>query len=200
MSSMFGHAVAGLTLSAAFTRGRPPRRVWGVAVACALAPDLDWFTGVLPLGEGHSLAHRGLSHSLVAAALITALAMLIAFRDRLRSPRLWLCMAAATLSHGLLDAWTFGGTGVAFLAPFSDVRFVAQWQPLFVSPIPLSGRLLEWLMLSLVTELAWVGLPGLVVFLLARRSGRRRAPAGAQASSARSMRLSGTTQSTATAT
>lgn len=197
MSSMFGHAVAGLTLSAAFTRGRPPRRVCIVAMACALAPDLDWFTGVLPIGEGHSLAHRGLSHSLVAAALITAAAMLIAFRDRLGSPRIWLCMAAATLSHGLLDAWTFGGTGVAFLAPFSDVRYVAHWQPLFVSPIPLSGRLLAWLLLSLGTELVWVGLPGLAVFLLARRWDRRAAP---QASSARSMRVSGTTQSTATAT
>ena len=90
--------------------------------------------------------------------------MLLAFRPQLRNPRMWGCLAAATFSHSLLDACTFGGTGVAFLLPFSDARFVCVWQPIFVSPIPLSGKLLNWLLFSLGTEALWIGIPALLVF------------------------------------
>lgn len=162
MSSVFGHALAGLTISAAFHQGRPPRRVLAFATACAVAPDLDWFTAFLGL-DGTRLAHRGMSHSLLALLVLAAAAMLLGFRHQLRSPRLWACMLSAALSHSLLDACTFGGTGVAFLLPFSDARFVCVWQPIFVSPIPLSGRLLDWLLFSLGTELLWIGIPALLV-------------------------------------
>lgn len=164
MSSLFGHALAGLAISAAYTQGRPPRRVWALAVACAVAPDLDWFTGFLRVADGTSLAHRGMSHSLIAAAFIAAAAMLFGLRSQRRIPRLWACMLTAAFSHGMLDACTFGGTGVAFLLPFSNARFVCVWQPIFVSPIPLSGKLLDWLMFSLGTELVWIGIPAALVF------------------------------------
>jgi inner membrane protein len=164
MSSLFGHALAGLTISGAFTKAKPPRRMWALAMACALAPDLDWFTRFLKLPASTSLAHRGMSHSLVAALLIATGAMLIGFRSQLRSPRHWGCMLAAAFSHALLDACTFGGTGVAFLLPFSDARFVCIWQPIFVSPIPLSGKLLDWLLFSLGTEAIWIGIPASLVF------------------------------------
>jgi inner membrane protein len=168
MSSLFGHALAGLTISAAFTRSRPPRRMAVLAVACAVAPDLDWFTRFLPSADGTSLAHRGMSHSLLAALFIAAAAMLIGFRPQLRSPRHWACLLAAAFSHSLLDAYTFGGTGVALLLPFSNARFVGVWQPIFVSPIPLSGKLLDWLLFSLGTELVWIGLPAALVFTAPR--------------------------------
>lgn len=164
MSSLLGHALAGLTISAAFTKGRPPRRTWAFAMACALAPDLDWFTGFLPFLDGTSLSHRGMSHSLIAAGLIATAAMLIGFRSDLRNPRPWACLLSAAFSHGLLDACTFGGTGVAFLLPFSRARFVCVWQPIFVSPIPLSGKLFDWLLFSLGTEVVWIGIPALLVF------------------------------------
>lgn len=163
MSSLFGHTLAGLAISAAYTGGRPPRRVWVLATACALAPDLDWFTAFVPATAGTSLAHRGLSHSLLAAGLIAVAAMVMGLRPQLGSPRHWACMLSAAFSHGLLDACTFGGTGVAFLLPLSDARFVCVWQPLFVSPIPLSGKLLDWLLLSLGTEVIWIGLPAALV-------------------------------------
>lgn len=163
MPSLLGHAVAGCALSAAFHGGRPPRRVVLAAVVCALAPDVDWFTGLAGLAESHDLAHRGLTHALLAVPVLVGLVMLLGFRERLRESRLWLCLGAAALSHGLLDAWTFGGTGVAFLAPFSDTRYAAAWQPLFVSPIPLSGHLRDWFLFALATELAWLGLPTLLL-------------------------------------
>ncbi|WP_243287778.1 metal-dependent hydrolase [Geothrix terrae] len=167
MSSVFGHALAGLTISAALHQGRPPRRVLAFATACAVAPDVDWFTTFLGL-DGTSLAHRGMSHSLLALLLLAATAMLLGFRHQLRSLRLWACLLSAALSHSLLDACTFGGTGVAFLLPFSEARFVCLWQPIFVSPIPLSGKLLDWLLFSLGTEVVWIGIPALLVLSVPR--------------------------------
>ncbi|WP_306589656.1 metal-dependent hydrolase [Geothrix sp. 21YS21S-4] len=163
MPSIFGHTLAGLAVSAAFTQGKPPRRMWLLVTACAVAPDLDWFTRFTPLAESH-LAHRGLSHSLVAAAMLAAAAMLVGFRSQLRSGRHWGCMTTAAFSHSLLDACTFGGTGVAMFLPFSEARYVCAWQPLFVSPIPLSGKLLDWLLFSLSTEAVWIGIPALLAF------------------------------------
>ena len=38
-------------------------------------------------------------------------------------------------SHGVLDALTDGGPGVAFLAPFDDTRYFFPWRPIRVSPL-----------------------------------------------------------------
>jgi inner membrane protein len=40
-----------------------------------------------------------------------------------------------TASHGVLDAMTDGGSGVAFWAPFDDGRYFLPWRPIPVSPI-----------------------------------------------------------------
>jgi inner membrane protein len=168
MPSFFGHALAGYAIGSAFHRGRPGRRMALLSVACATAPDLDWFTGFLDPGDRFGLGHRGLLHSLLAAGILTILAMTLANRDQARRLRPWLCLGAATFSHGMLDAITFGGTGVAFLEPFSSTHFVAAWQPIFVAPIPLSGHLAQWLAFSLGTEALWIGLPALALILGSR--------------------------------
>ncbi|BDU75885.1 metal-dependent hydrolase [Mesoterricola sediminis] len=174
---MFGHALAGLAVGSAFAGRETDRRTRALALVCAVAPDLDWFTGFLDPQDRYGLAHRGLFHSFLAAGALTVLAMALGNRVRWRHPRAWACLAVATFSHGLLDAFTFGGRGVAFLEPFSSVHFVSAWQPIFVSPIPLSGRLTDWLFFSLGTELLVIGLPAMAVLLATRTLRARRAQA-----------------------
>jgi inner membrane protein len=129
---------------------------------------------------GHVLGHRGLSHSLPFAALSAALLALVWQRHELatRSPagvghaapsalRVWLYLSAAIASHGLLDALTNGGLGVAFFAPFDAERYFFPWQPIEVSPISVrrffSAR--GWRVLQ--SELLVVWLPALALVLLA---------------------------------
>jgi inner membrane protein len=38
-------------------------------------------------------------------------------------------------SHGVLDAFTDGGLGVALFWPATDARFFAPWRPIPVSPL-----------------------------------------------------------------
>jgi inner membrane protein len=53
--------------------------------------------------------------------------------------RLGLFLFLATGSHGVLDAMTDGGLGVAFLAPFSSERWFLPWRPIRVSPIGIAA-------------------------------------------------------------
>jgi inner membrane protein len=86
-------------------------------------------------------------------------------------------LLAATASHGLLDALTSGGLGVALLWPLSDARFFAPVRPIHVAPLGLHGLRARGLAL-LVSEAIWVWAPAAVV--AAALAWRRRAVAPAR--------------------
>lgn len=67
-----------------------------------------------------------------------------------------------TAAHGLLDAFTDGGLGVAFFAPFDNSRYFFPWQPLVVSPLGMAF-FSEWGMKTAASELLWVWLPTVLV-------------------------------------
>jgi inner membrane protein len=169
MPSVFSHAIAGLALGAVAVGGRSRAIVWGLGALCAVAPDLDAVTlFMFRIPYRHMLGHRGLSHSLLLAAVLALLVTVVVRRVVPASPgptRLWLLFFVATASHGVLDAMTNGGLGVAFFAPFSDARYFFPWRPILVSPISLHvffgyrGLRVMW------SELGWIWLPAAVVFL-----------------------------------
>jgi inner membrane protein len=73
---------------------------------------------------------------------------------RARSVRAGAIATLVVASHGLLDALTDGGLGVAVFWPFSNERFFAPWRPLPVAPIGArfwSGRGLA----VVAVELCW---------------------------------------------
>jgi inner membrane protein len=70
----------------------------------------------------------------------------------------------ATASHGVLDALTNGGLGVAFFAPFSNTRYFFPWQPIEVSPLGIEPFLSSRGVEVMVSEFKWVWIPsGLLV-------------------------------------
>jgi inner membrane protein len=165
MPTILTHAVAALGLSALFYRREAPKGIWVLGAVCSALPDADVAAFALGIPYAHMLGHRGLSHSPVFALAIAAL-LAACFRRGVRglSPAtLGLYFFVVTASHGVLDALTDGGLGVAFLAPFSGERFFFPWQPIEVSPIGLrrflSGRGLE----VLRSELLWVWLPSILL-------------------------------------
>jgi inner membrane protein len=92
---------------------------------------------------------------------------------------LWAYVFVATASHGLLDAMTDGGLGVAFFSPFNNHRYFLPWRPIRVSPIGLGRFFTERGFVVIRSELHWVWLPaGLLAaaawFLRRRRSGADR--------------------------
>ena len=179
MPTVFSHAVAGLAITTLVRRPGRLGRLAMVGALCAAAPDLDVVGLWLGVPWGHGLGHRGITHSLAFAAALAAVVVLTMFRGPAGGGRrgaLWLALFLATASHGVLDAMTDGGSGVAFFAPFDDTRYFLPWRPIPVSPIRASSfftrRGLDILQAELL--LIWLPAAGLVVAgALARR--RRRA-------------------------
>jgi len=61
-----------------------------------------------------------------------------------------------------LDAFTDGGLGVAFIAPFDDARHFFPWRPLRVSPIGAAGFFSERGLETMISEIKWVWIPSLL--------------------------------------
>jgi inner membrane protein len=143
---------------------------------CAVLPDADVIGFAVGIPYEHVVGHRGLSHSLLFAALLATMATFV-IRDRWDA-RVWLFLLLATASHGLLDALTDGGLGVAFFAPFSDRRYFFPWRPIVVSPISVLDFFEARSLRVLASEALVVGLPSLALVLagLAMRRLRRAPP------------------------
>src|SRR5262245_35684785 len=93
----------------------------------AMMPDFDIIGFAFGVEYGDMLGHRGLTHSPAFAVIWSLAVMFAAFGAVGRFSKLWwkmfLLLFAATASHGVLDAFTNGGLGVAFLAPFDGTRY-----------------------------------------------------------------------------
>ncbi len=175
MPTVLTHAVA----AAARAPMARTRRLWplaAVGAACAVAPDLDVVGFALGVDYGDPLGHRGLSHSLAAAALLAA--VVVACVPGWRRPAVGLYLFAATASHGLLDMLTDGGLGVALLEPFVNERLFFPVRPVEVSPIGLSGFLTRRGAEVIASEALWVWLPSALAFALLARGLRQPADDG----------------------
>ena len=167
------HAVVGMALGT--TTPFPPRwRFWLVSAVLPMLPDLDVLGGPLGVPFLSMWGHRGITHSLAAAVVIGAVAAALTHHAlRVRPVPLAVYCAVITASHGVLDALTDGGAGVAFFAPFDATRYVLPWRPIPVSPLA-AHFFSEWGWRVFRAELALVWIPALVVAAIALDARRRR--------------------------
>jgi len=136
MASAITHAVVGVALAQAGRREWRQRwTFWFLAVFCSVLPDIDVVGFRFGIHYADLWGHRGMTHSLLFAA-ITGIVVALFVRDWKRDRwKLALLLFVITASHGLLDAMTDGGLGVAFFSPFDRTRYFLSWRPIQVSPI-----------------------------------------------------------------
>jgi inner membrane protein len=166
LATIFSHGIAALAIGRVFTSKPMPPRFWLASAACAVLPDIDVAGFAFGIHYGDMLGHRGLTHSLVFALLVSLATVALLFRDAQPYSGRWVNLLSyfflVTMSHGILDALTNGGLGVAFFAPFDNTRYFFPWQPIQVSPIGLdffsSGR--AWAVL--LSEVEWIWIPSVV--------------------------------------
>jgi len=179
VASAFSHAVAALGIGACFYRPGVPRRVWVTGAICSVIPDLDVIGFRFGIHYGDFWGHRGFTHSILFAALLASAGLLIGFRRDLPGLGLiplWTYFFLATASHGLLDAMTDGGLGVAFFAPFDNHRYFLPWTPMRVSPIGVGRFFTVRGFAVLQSELLWIWLPAALLALSVWLMRRRAAP------------------------
>lgn len=152
---------------------RAPLGFWIAACVVSVLPDADSALHFAGVPYEHHFGHRGFSHSLLFAAAAAAAATLVQ-----RGRRRWmgLFFFCVTASHGLLDAMTDGGLGVAFLFP-DNTRYFMPTQPIVVGPIYPSDFFSEWGVAVIRSELlvVWLPLSILLGIVEAARSCRIRA-------------------------
>lgn len=146
------------------------RRVLLLGVLCSIVPDLDVIGFSFGIQYGDLWGHRGMTHSLLFAVLWSAGIVGLWFKQKARAARvgifvyLFLCIA----SHGVLDALTDGGLGVAFFSPFDTSRYFFAARPVAVSPIGISAFISEDALRVLMSEMNWIWLPTIAGFLILR--------------------------------
>ena len=164
MPTALTHAFVAFAAGKACFRRPMPLRFWLLSVGCSAAPDLD--VGLHAYGVAYEdlWGHRGLTHSVLFAFVLSVVLVSLAFRRH--APVLtrswWALVAfffAIIASHGLLDAFTDGGLGIAFFAPFSENRYFMPWRPLLVSHFGVGSLFTAYGMRVLLAEVVWVWLP-----------------------------------------
>jgi membrane-bound metal-dependent hydrolase YbcI (DUF457 family) len=125
MSTLVGHALAGAAVSATM-RGpvavERRRLLVALAIGSAILPDADAF--LLLLGPRGAVVHRGLSHSLLFAAVVAG-ALTLAARRRLPPARTFALLFLAGVSHLALDYLMGAGPPVRPFAPFDERGWLA---------------------------------------------------------------------------
>jgi inner membrane protein len=174
--TIFSHAVAAVALGKVYAGEKMPARFWLLSVLCAVLPDADVLAFSLRLQRGSMLGHRGFSHSFTFALLLALLIVWLAFRKTPAFSKRWWALVlyffAVTASHGLLDALTDGGSGVAFFAPFDATRYFFPWRPIEVSPISVDRFFSERGLEVISSEVVWIWIPAallVIVTLVYRR-------------------------------
>lgn len=174
MPTILTHPAVPLAIGLGLGQRIISRKLLAVGAVVSILPDLDVLAFRLGIPYASEFGHRGFSHSLLCALLIALLAagLLRLWRERFRVAFLFLFLAV--VSHGVLDAFTNGGQGIAFLWPGSQQRFFAPMQVIEVAPLNLPRFFSERGASVLYSELLWVWLPcGLLALLLAALVGRR---------------------------
>ena len=172
MASAFSHAIVAVTMGRSFQNKELSWRELGLGAFCSVVPDLDVIGFPLGIQYGDMWGHRGLTHSVMFAALLAGILVAVWYRAKPAAAMtgLFLYFFLCTASHGVLDAMTNGGLGVAFFSPFDTTRYFFPVRPILVSPIGISEFFSAYGVRVLVSEAAWIWLPSLALFLLLRAS------------------------------
>lgn len=158
------HSLVGVSVATLYHLRRPLNDDWRLILFgafLAIIPDFDFFV-IWGLHLSRSW-HRGASHSIFFALMLTGVMLLIAEFSR---ARIVLACGTAYLSHDILDYLsTKQGGGVGLLWPFSDER--VKLGLIGISEFPHGINLMELVKASLIELIIFA--PILLGVLLIRK-------------------------------
>jgi len=146
-------------------RGRCQSVFGSYPFCCAIAPDFDVLTFKFGIPYSSFWGHRGFFHSLFFALLLGFFISSVFFRKDGFVSKSWLFytlyFSAITASHGILDAFTNGGLGIALLSPFDNERYFFWATPISVSPLSIKAFLRGRGLDIIKNEFLWIWLPSI---------------------------------------
>ena len=179
MPTIISHSVIAVSSACGFSPGKKSLKFWILSIACSILPDADvigyrW----LYISSYEFFGHRGFFHSPFFAALISVLIVCIFYRKELMDSKQWLkyflYFFILAASHGILDAFTNGGNGIALLSPITNERYFSPWTPIEVSPLSIRAFLSQRGLTVLISELLWIWVPSIIIIIFLKIIGGRR--------------------------
>jgi len=156
VASIFTHPVVAIAFSP-WVKKRHKGKVIFSGIILSIFPDIDVIAFKFGIPYEHMFGHRGITHSILFALLFSGtIARLITKSSK---SAIWLYLFVCMVSHGILDALTNGGLGIAFFAPFSSERYFLPIQPVQVSTLHVQHFFSEHGVTVLKSELLYVWLP-----------------------------------------
>jgi len=177
VASVITHGLAAVIIGKSFIKNKQSPGFWFSLVLCSLIPDIDVVGVKFGIAYGDFWGHRGFTHSLVFALIVGFVVGLVFYRRLgIASSEWWRYVAlysTVTATHGIFDAMTNGGLGIAFFAHFDNGRYFFPWTPVQVTRVGFHNFLSLKGFRILVSEGIYILMPILVVsFILGW--GRRR--------------------------
>ncbi len=167
MATIITHPIVAIALSPAIRSLPNWKLILFTGALLTILPDIDVIGFRLGIPYEHVLGHRGITHSIFFSVLTSFLATVFFMRTLDRKFLLvWAYFFLNMVSHGLLDALTNGGKGIAFFAPFNNERYFFPFRPLEVSTINLSRFISSHGINVLKSEIIWVWIPAVFIFLI----------------------------------
>ncbi len=163
MPSIITHTAVPIALACAAGTRKVPPRLLAAAVAASMLPDADVLGFSFGISYADILGPRGFFHSPLFALLFCVSAALAWRRLGTSYKSVFAVLFISMASHGLLDAATSGGLGIAFLSPFSNHRYFLPWHPIAVSPFGVRLFFGPWGLRVIRSELIWVWVPCLAI-------------------------------------
>ena len=161
MPTILSHPAAALAFWPTFRNKNLSTSIFVAGMIASILPDIDVIGFSFGIHYSDTFGHRGFTHSIFFALLISFFLALT-----LRIPRrAYLFLFLCSVSHGILDAFTNGGLGIAFFSPFSNARYFFPWRPIEVSPIGLSSFISGPVFTVMKSELEFVWIPCVMIYL-----------------------------------
>ena len=171
MASAFSHAFAAFAIGKSSLK-KYTTKIGILGVVCAIFPDIDVMSFSFGIPYESFWGHRGFIHSILFAFIWSVIVTSLFFKSEKIFSRSWSILVAyffvATASHGVLDAITNGGLGVAFFSPFDTTRYFFSWHPVQVSPINAHSFFSEWGIRVLKSEFICIWIPSIVLLLVTK--------------------------------
>jgi inner membrane protein len=180
MASIISHVAVPISFRLGLGRELISVRLLRLAAFLSMVPDADVIAFKFGIPYESQWGHRGFSHSILFALIVSALFIFFSKQLRAKPATVYLICFFSMISHGLLDAMTNGGLGVAVLWPFDNERYFLPWNNIEVSPIGASAFLSQRGLEVLYSELFYVWLPcgilALLLFLVRHQMQKLRKP------------------------
>jgi inner membrane protein len=181
LPTIITHSVIAVSAAYGFSSRKKSLKFFILSITCSILPDADVIGYLyLYIPANYFFGHRGFFHSPFFAALLSIFIVFVFYRKEGTFSNQWwkyaLYFFIITSTHGLLDALTNGGNGIALLSPITNNRYFFPWTPIEVSPLGIKGFLTQRGLTVLTNELLWIWVPSFltVIFLKAKRNKKKK--------------------------